>query len=144
MFSMFLLISGALLILIIYYYAYPLWIHIGLGGRLSDSLMYELYASGVMRSQGAVRSVCIFFCTVSVIVRSGNPRNSTLIEILFPLLTGLSLFFSAIAFKGVLMVICTVAGYLLYFSGVVLLGRKYRSFNPNLIIDICLQIRVLL
>lgn len=132
MFSMFLLISGALLILIIYYYAYPLWIHIGLGGRLSDSLMYELYASGVMRSQGVVRSVCIFFCTVSVIVRSGNPRNSTLIEILFPLLTGLSLFFSAIAFKGVLMVICTVAGYLLYFSGVVLLGRKYRSFNPNL------------
>ena len=129
---MFLMISGAILILIIYYYSYPLWVGIGLGGRLSDAVIYELYSSGIMTSQLSVRLVCLFFCTVSVIVRSGSPRNSTWLEVLLPLATGLCLFFIAAAFEGVAMVLCTVSGYLLYFSGAVLLGRKYRSFNPNL------------
>lgn len=132
MFSMFLLISGALLILIMYYYAYPFWVNIGLSGKLSDSIMYELYRSGMMSSQTTVRFVCLFFCTVSVIVRSGSPRSSSWLEILMPLLSGLCLFFIASGFCGVMSVICTGTGYLLYFSGAVLLGRKYRSFDPNL------------
>ena len=132
MFSMFLLISGALLILIMYYYAYPFWVNIGLSGKLSDSIMYELYRSGMMSSETTVRFVCLFFCTVSVIVRSGSPRSSSWLEILMPLLSGLCLFFIASGFCGVMSVICTGTGYLLYFSGAVLLGRKYRSFDPNL------------
>ena len=129
---MFLLISGAILVLIMYYYAYPFWVGIGLGGRLSDSVIYELYRSGIMSSQITVRSVCLFFCTVSVIVRSGSPRSSSWLEILLPLFFGLELFFIASIFNGILSVLCSVSGYLLYFSGAVLLGRKYRSFDPNL------------
>lgn len=132
LFSMFLLISGAILVLIMYYYAYPFWVGIGLGGRLSDSVIYELYRSGIMSSQITVRSVCLFFCTVSVIVRSGSPRSSSWLEILLPLFFGLELFFIASIFNGILSVLCSVSGYLLYFSGAVLLGRKYRSFDPNL------------
>lgn len=131
-YSMFLIVSGAILILILYYYAYPFWAGIGLGNIMSDTIIYGLLRSGIMTSQTTVRLVCLFFCTISVIVRSGNSRSSSWAEILLPLLSGLSIFLSASKFNGITLIMLTLTGYMLYFSGAVLLGRKYRSFNPNL------------
>lgn len=132
LYSMFLIVSGAILILILYYYAYPFWAGIGLGNIMSDTIIYGLLRSGIMTSQTTVRLVCLFFCTISVIVRSGNSRSSSWSEILLPLLSGLSIFLSASKFNGITLIMLTLTGYMLYFSGAVLLGRKYRSFNPNL------------
>lgn len=131
-YSMFLIVSGAILILILYYYAYPFWAGIGLGNIMSDTIIYGLLRSGIMTSQTTVRLVCLFFCTISVIVRSGNSKTSSWSEILLPLLSGLSIFLSASKFNGITLIMLTLTGYMLYFSGAVLLGRKYRSFNPNL------------
>ena len=131
-YSMFLILSGAMLALIMYYYAYPLWAGIGLRNIISDTIIYNLLCSGIMDSQITVRSVCLFFCTISVIVRSGNSRSSSWPEILLPLLSGLAMFLLAARFNGIILLVLTLTGYILYFSGAVLLGRKYRSFNPNL------------
>ena len=131
-YSMFLIVSGAILILILYYYAYPFWAGIGLSNIMSDTIIYGLLRSGIMTSQTTVRLVCLFFCTISVIVRSGNSKTSSWSEILLPLLSGLSIFLSASKFNGITLIMLTLTGYMLYFSGAVLLGRKYRSFNPNL------------
>ena len=131
-YSMFLILPGAMLALIMYYYAYPLWAGIGLRNIISDTIIYNLLCSGIMDSQITVRSVCLFFCTISVIVRSGNSRSSSWPEILLPLLSGLAMFLLAARFNGIILLVLTLTGYILYFSGAVLLGRKYRSFNPNL------------
>ena len=133
MFSMFLLLSGALLVFIIYYYAYPFWVRCGLSSGLTDSLMVGVYRSGTFSSQWPVRFVCLFFCTVSVIVKSGNSKSSTWLEILVPLLSGLVLFMLCPFFgNGILFVLCSFVGYVLYFVGAVSLGRMFRSFNANL------------
>ena len=65
MFSMFLLLSGALMVVILYYYAYPMWAGLGLRSHFTDSLMLTLYRSGSFRNQYAVRGVCLFFCAIA-------------------------------------------------------------------------------
>lgn len=82
---MFLMLSGALLLVILYYYAYPMWSEPGLRSGFTDSLMLSIYRSGSFRSPWAVRFVCLFFCCVAVIVRSGSSKNSSWKEILIPL-----------------------------------------------------------
>ena len=94
-FSMFLLLSGALLLLILYYYAYPMWSQFGLCSRFTDSLMLQLYQTGSFNNPYAVRFVCLFFCAIAVVVRSGRSQNSTWLAILLPLGVGLVLFFAA-------------------------------------------------
>ena len=76
MFSMFLLLSGALMVVILYYYAYPMWAGLGLRSRFMDSLMLTLYRSGSFRNPYAVRGVCLFFCAIAVVVRSGRSQNA--------------------------------------------------------------------
>ena len=95
MFSMFLMLSGALLLIILYYYAYPMWAELGLRSSLTDSLMLTLYHSGSFKNPYAVSFVCLFFCCISVIIRSGSSKDSSWKEILIPLVLGLSLFFAA-------------------------------------------------
>ena len=72
LFSMFVLLSGALLLLMLYYYAYPMWAGFGLRSRLTDSLMLTLYHNGSFENPYAVRFVCLFFCTIGVIIRTGR------------------------------------------------------------------------
>ena len=76
MYSMFLLLAGAILLLMLYYYAYPMWVAMGLRSGLTDSLMLELHRSGTLSSPWSVRFVVLFFTTVSEIVRSGNTKAS--------------------------------------------------------------------
>ena len=92
MYSMFLLLAGAILLLMLYYYAYPMWAAVGLRSALTDSLMLGVHQSGVMDSPWNVRLVVLFFTTVSVIVRSGNSKASGWAEVAFPLVLGLALF----------------------------------------------------
>ena len=133
MFSMFLMLSGALLLVILYYYAYPMWASLGLRSGFTDSLMLSIYRSGSFKNPWAVRSVCLFFCSVAVIVRSGSSKNSTWPEILIPLGIGFA-FFLAAPWMGNrwLFVLATFIGYVLFFVGAVRLGRKYRSFDAHL------------
>ena len=91
MYSMFLLLAGAILLLMLYYYAYPMWAALGLRSSLTNSLMLELHRSGSLSSPWSVRFVVLFFTTVSVIVRSGNSKASGWMEIVFPLVFGLAL-----------------------------------------------------
>ena len=85
---MFLLLSGGILALILYYYAYPFWTAVGLRSGMTDSLMLDVHRSGVFRSQLSVKFVCLFFTTLSVVVRSGSSKQSSWLEILLPLLAG--------------------------------------------------------
>ena len=126
MFSAFLMLSGALLLLIVYYYAYPFWSRVGLSCGFVENLMLELYRSGLMRLQFAVRVVCLFFCLLSFVVRSGQSRDSEWVDILVPLCTGAVLFLLSGWFgNGVLFVLSTVVGYVFFAVGAVLLGRKW-------------------
>ena len=95
MYSMFLLLSGGMLAILLYYYAYPFWAAMGLRSGMTDALMLDVHRSGVFRSQGSVKFVCLFFTTLSVVVRSGSSKRSAWTEILFPLLSGLLFFFGA-------------------------------------------------
>ena len=133
MYSMFLLLAGAILLLTVYYYAYPMWAALGLRGKLTDSLMLDIWRSGTLRSPWSVRLVCIFFAGVSVIVRSGSSKASTWAEVLLPLLSGLLLFFGSAFFgNGIWFVITYVTGFILFLIGAILLGRLVKSFDANL------------
>ena len=133
MYSMFLLLAGAILLVMVYYYAYPMWATLGLRSSLTDSLMLDIYQAGTLRSPWSVRFVCIFFTTVSVIVRSGSSKASTWLEVLLPLISGLVLFLgSAFLGSGIWFVITCVTGYILFLIGAILLGRLVRSFDAHL------------
>ena len=133
MFSMFLLLSGAILLIILYYYAYPLWASMGLRSGFTDSLMLTIYRGGSFSNPYAVRFVCLFFCGVAVIVRSGSSKDSPWRKILIPLLSGVALFFAApMLGNRWVFILTTFFGYCLFFVGAVLLGRKYRSFDAHL------------
>ena len=130
---MFLLLAGAILLLMLYYYAYPMWVAIGLRSSLTDSLMLEMHRSGTLSSPWSVRFVVLFFTTVSVIVRSGNSKASGWMEIVFPLVFGLALFFcSAYLGSGIWFVLTCLTGYILFLVGAILLGRLVRSFDAHL------------
>ena len=130
---MFLLLAGVILIVMVYYYAYPMWSALGLRSALTDSLMLEVYRAGTLRSPWSVRFVCLFFTTVSVIVRSGSSKASTWLEVLLPLISGLALFLgSAFLGSGIWFVITCVTGYILFLIGAILLGRLVRSFDAHL------------
>lgn len=133
MFSMFLLLSGGILMVILYYYAYPMWAGLGLCSGFTDSLMLTLYRGGSLANPYAVRFVCLFFCGVAVMVRSGSSKDSNWAQILIPLLAGFALFFLApLLGNRWIFVLATFIGYVLFFVGAVLLGRKYRSFDAHL------------
>lgn len=133
MYSMFLLLSGAILLIMVYYYAYPMWSALGLRSALTDSLMLEIYHSGMFRSPWSVRFVCLFFTMMSVIVRSGSSKVSTWLEVLLPLFSGLALFMgSAFLGSGIWFIITCVTGYILFLIGAILLGRLVRSFDAHL------------
>lgn len=133
MFSMFLMLSGVILTVILYYYAYPFWVRVGVSSDMTNTLMIQIYRSGVMSSQMAVRGLCLFFCLFSFIVRSGNSKDSGWAEILLPLLSGLAVFMaSQFLGNGVMYLVATFTGYVMFLAGAVLLGRKFRSFNANL------------
>ena len=133
MFSMFLLLAGGILVYMLYYYAYPMWSALGLRSALTDSLMLDIYRSGLMASPWAVRFVCIFFTTFSVIVRSGSSKVSTWKEVLVPLLSGLALFLgSAYLGSGYWFVLTCVTGFILYLIGAIRMGRLVKSFDANL------------
>lgn len=130
---MFLLLSGAILLIILYYYAYPLWVSMGLRSGFTDSLMLTIYRGGSFSNPYAVRFVCLFFCGVAVIVRSGSSKDSPWRKILIPLLSGVALFFAApMLGNRWVFILTTFFGYCLFFVGAVLLGRKYRSFDAHL------------
>lgn len=130
---MFLLLSGAILLIILYYYAYPLWASMGLRSGFTDSLMLTIYQGGSFSNPYAVRFVCLFFCGVAVIVRSGSSKDSPWRKILIPLLSGVALFFAApMLGNRWVFILTTFFGYCLFFVGAVLLGRKYRSFDAHL------------
>ena len=133
MYSMFLLLAGAILLLMLYYYAYPMWSVLGLRSALTDSLMLGVHQSGVMVPPWNVRLVVLFFTTVSVIVRSGNSKASSWPEVTLPLVFGLGLFMgSAYLGSGIWFVLCCLTGYILYLIGAILLGRLVRSFDAHL------------
>lgn len=132
-YSMFLLLAGAILLLMLYYYAYPMWVALGLRSGLTDSLMLELHRSGTLSSPWSVRFVVLFFTTVSVIVRSGNSKASGWMEIVFPLVFGLALFFGSVYLgSGIWFVLTCLTGYILFLVGAILLGRLVRSFDAHL------------
>ena len=133
MYSMFLLLAGAVQAFIIYYYAYPMWAALGLRSTLTDSLMLSVYRSGTMASPFSSRLVCLFFATVYAVVRSGNSKASGFMEICLPLVTGLVLYFgSAWLGSGVWFVLMCTTGYALFLIGAILLGRTVRSFDARL------------
>ena len=118
MFSMFLLLSGALMVVILYYYAYPMWAGLGLRSHFTDSLMLTLYRSGSFRNQYAVRGVCLFFCAIAVVVRSGRSQNAPWVSIIVPLGMGLILFFTApLMGNRWVFVLATFVGFVLFFAG---------------------------
>ncbi len=133
MYSMFLLLAGAILLMMLYYYAYPMWAALGARSNLTDALMLDVHRSGLLRSPWSVRLVCVFFTTMSVIVRSGSSKASPWPEILVPLALGLVLFFgSAFMGSGLWFVLGCLSGFILYLIGAIRLGRKVRSFDAHL------------
>ena len=133
MYSMFLLLAGAILLLMMYYTAYPMWAALGLRSTLTDALMLEVHRSGLLASPWPVRCVVLFFTTVSVIVRSGSSKASSWQKVVLPLMFGLGLFMgSAYLGSGFWFVISCLTGYILYLVGAILLGRLVRSYDAHL------------
>ena len=133
MYTMFMILSWGILAVMLYYEAYPFWARMGWRSALTDSVMLDMCRTGTMRSPWAVRFVCIFFTTVSVVVRSGTSKTSSWREILIPLIAGLVLFnVSPLLGNGILYILATFIGYILLLTGAILLGRKFRSYDSKL------------
>ena len=133
MYTMFWLMSGAVLCFILYYYQYPFWAALGLRSSLTDSAVLQLYRSGTLSNEFSVRGVCLFFCLLSVIVRSGSSKSYGWPEVAVPLVVGAALFMAGpLIGSPWLFVLVTLSGYALFFVGSLRLGRLYRSFNARL------------
>ena len=116
----------------IYYEAYPLWVAAGLSGKLTDSLMLAVYEAGTLRSWWSVRTICLLFCTLSVIVRSGSSKEADWYEIALPLILGAGMFFGGhYAGNGILYVAMTVVGFGLYLLGAIALGRAINAIKAG-------------
>lgn len=130
---MFFLLSGGILIFIIYYYAYPMWVAMGLSNWLTDRIIRNFYLSGTMDARIPPRLVCLLFASLFALVRSGNSKHTDWKAIAGLIGSGLALFFgSCLMPPGVVFVIAMLAGYLLYLFGAIALGRLYQSFDGNL------------
>ena len=133
MYSMFLILSGAIFVVIEYYYQYPWWVQHSGSSPLLEQIVRGIWQSGTMAQEGFVRFCCLFFCTVSAIVRQGNSKDSKWSAILLPLLGGLGVFMSLQYWAwGFAYIALTLASYISYLIGAILLGRKFRSYNANL------------
>ena len=132
MFSAFLYFSGALVLIMIYYEAYPFWAELHLTVGLTDSLMLAIYKAGVMRNWWDVRLIALFFCTWSVMVRSGSSKEAQWQEIALPIGIGAALFFGGrSAGTGLLYVLMTLVGFALYLMGAIALGRAWRAMKAG-------------
>ena len=132
MYSAFLIFAGALTLFMIYYEAYPFWAAVGLHGKLTDTLMLGVYRSGTMHNWWAVRAVCLGFCTLSVIVRSGSSKEAGWQEIALPIGIGAALFFGGkYAGNGLLYVLMTVGGFGIYLLGAIALGRAINALKAG-------------
>ena len=132
-YTMFFLLSGGILIFLIYYYAYPMWAAMGLSNWLTDRIIRNFYLSGTMDAQMPPRLVCLLFASLFALVRSGNSKHTDWKVITGMMGIGLVLFFgSCLMPPGLLLVTAMLAGYLLYLFGAIALGRLYRSFDGNL------------
>lgn len=135
-FRAFLMISAALAMTMIYYEGYPFWTAVHLGGRVTDSMMLGLYKSGVLGNWWYVRGVILFFCTMSVIIRSGSSKEAGWQEIALPVGCGLLLFFgSRFAGTGLLYVVMATTGYALYLLGAIALGRAINAMKAGTLVE---------
>lgn len=132
MFSAFLIFAGALTLFMTYYEAYPFWSVVGLSGKLTDTLMLGIYRSGILHNWWVVRTVCLGFCTLSVIVRSGSSKEAQWQEIALLVGIGLGLFFGGkFAGNGLLYVLMTLFGFGLYLMGAISLGRAIHAIGAG-------------
>ena len=132
-YSMFLILSGAILVLIEYYYQYPWWAAHGGSNAILQEIAYGIWKSGTMAQEGFVRLCCLFFCAISVIIRQGNSKSASWKEILIPLLGGAAVFMTLQYYTaGFAYVFLTVCSYISFLVGAIKLGRKYRAYNANL------------
>ena len=132
MYSAFLILSGAITLVMIYYEAYPLWAAFGLSGKLTDSLMLALHKAGTLRSWWSVRTISLLFCTLSVIVRSGSSREAACYEIALPVALGAGMFFGGhYSGNGILYVAMTMVGFGLYLLGAIALGRAINAIKAG-------------
>ena len=132
MFSAFLYFSGALVLIMIYYEAYPFWAELHLTAGLTDSLMLAIYKAGVMQNWWDVRLIALFFCTWSVMVRSGSSKEAQWQEVALPVGIGAALFFGGrAAGTGLLYVLMTLVGFALYLMGAIALGRAWRAMKAG-------------
>ena len=132
-YTMFFLLSGGILIFIVYYYAYPMWVAMGLSNWLTDTIIGNFYRSGSLEAQLPPRLVCLLFASLFALVRSGSSKHTDWKIIVGLLVSGLALFFgSCLMSPGLIFVMATVTGYLLYLFGAIALGRLYRSFDAQL------------
>ncbi|MBQ0024607.1 MAG: hypothetical protein KBT00_02640, partial [Bacteroidales bacterium] len=60
-YSMFLILSGAILVLIEYYYQYPWWAAHGGSNVILQEIALGIWKSGTMAQEGLVRFCCLFF-----------------------------------------------------------------------------------
>ena len=77
MYTWFFLLSGGILVFIVYYYAYPMWVVLGLSNWLTDNIVRNFYLSGSMAAQLPVRLACLFFVSLYAFVRSGSSNIQT-------------------------------------------------------------------
>ncbi|MCQ2183179.1 MAG: type IV secretory system conjugative DNA transfer family protein [Bacteroidales bacterium] len=133
MYSMFLILSGAILVVIEYYYQYPWWVQHGGSNTLLEQLVYGTWKSGTLEQEGFVRFCCLFFCAIGVVIRQGDSKDSKWVEVLAPLLSGLAVFMTVQYWSwGFAYVFLTLCSYVAFLVGAILLGRKFRSFSANL------------
>ena len=133
MYSMFLILSGAILVVIEYYYQYPWWVQHGGSNTLLEQLVYGTWKSGTLEQEGFVRFCCLFFCAIGVVIRQGDSKDSKWVEVLVPLLSGLAVFMTVQYWsRGFAYVFLTLCSYVAFLVGAILLGRKFRSFSANL------------
>lgn len=133
MYTWFFLLSGGILAFIVYYYAYPMWVVLGLSNWLTDNIVRNFYLSGSMAAQLPVRLACLFFVSLYAFVRSGSSKHTDWKLIVGLMVSGLALFLGAgMLPPGIIFVIISVTGYLLYLFGAIALGRLYRSFDGDL------------
>ena len=66
------LMSVFVLLVNIYYYEYPVFLHLGLRSGISDKIMLSLRSDGIFSSYLITKTVSLFFIIISSLLRSGK------------------------------------------------------------------------
>ena len=121
-------VSILLLMVAIYWFGRPLFVHYGLTVPYVDAILFRIHDQGKLQYSYVIKFYILLFVILNVIVKAGKPTKLPWRKILITLAVGLVLFFWPFRFAP-FYVAGTLAGYLVTANAIALVGRKVKGMR---------------